>query len=80
MDTVKKCTEIAHRLQVSTSQLALAWLMTKGNDVCIIPGTTKIKNLVSNMSACEVASKLTPADIQMLDEIKSFQGLRYQYN
>lgn len=80
METVKKCQEIAKRLDVSTSQLALAWLMCKGDDICIIPGTTKISNLASNMSACEVAAKLTPEDVKLIDDMKPFDGLRYQHN
>jgi len=80
MQTVKKCNQIANRLNVSTAQIALAWLLNKGEDICIIPGTTKIKNLESNMAAAEVAKKLTPEDMKMLDDLKPFNGLRYSGN
>jgi len=76
METVKKCTKIADRLQVSTAQIALAWLLTKGDDICIIPGTTKLKNLMSNMSSAQIAAQLTPEDVKLLDEIKPFTGMR----
>jgi len=76
METVKKCTKIADRLKVSTSQIALAWLMTKGDDICMIPGTTKLKNLESNMLSAQIALQLTPEDIKLLDEIKPFTGMR----
>jgi len=77
MKLVIQCQQITKRLNISTSQLALAWLMCKGDDICIIPGTTKIRNLESNMSACEVAAKLSPEDIKLMDDMKPFDGLRY---
>lgn len=77
MQTVRKCNQIADRLKVSTAQIALAWLLNKGEDVCVIPGTTKVKNLESNMAAASVAAKLTTEDMQMLDDLKPFNGLRY---
>jgi len=80
MKLVIQCQQITKRLNISTSQLALAWLMCKGDDICIIPGTTKIRNLESNMSACEVAAKLSPEDIKLLDDMKPFDGLRYINN
>lgn len=80
MQTVKKCNAIADRLKVSTAQIALAWLLNKGEDVCIIPGTTKIKNLESNMSAAEVAKLLTAEDMKLMDDMKPFNGLRYNGN
>lgn len=47
------------------SQLALAWLHHQGNDVCPIPGTTKIENLNQNIGALSV--KLTPEEMAGLE-------------
>jgi len=77
MQTVRKCNQIADRLKVSTAQIALAWLLRKGEDICIIPGTTKIKNLESNMAAAQIAAQLTNEDMKLMDDLKPFNGLRY---
>lgn len=58
--TIKGCTP---------SQLSLAWVHHQGNDVCPIPGTTKITNLNQNIGA--LAVKLTPEDMAELESIAS---------
>ncbi|KAL8490910.1 hypothetical protein ACS0TY_022785 [Phlomoides rotata] len=47
-------------------QLALAWLLHQGDDVVPIPGTTKIKNLESNIGS--FALKLTPEDLKEIGD------------
>ncbi|MCE0481067.1 hypothetical protein HAX54_038464 [Datura stramonium] len=46
--------KIASRKGCTTSQLALAWVLHKGDDICPIPGTTKIDNLNENIEAISV--------------------------
>ncbi|XP_024403295.1 probable aldo-keto reductase 2 isoform X1 [Physcomitrium patens] len=46
--------EIAEGKKCSINQLALAWVHHKGKDVVPIPGTTKKKNLDSNIQALQV--------------------------
>jgi aryl-alcohol dehydrogenase-like predicted oxidoreductase len=46
---------IAEEKKCSLNQLALAWLLHKGNYVVPIPGTTKKVNLESNIGAIAVA-------------------------
>jgi len=48
---------IAKKHQCSTAQIALAWVLHQGNDVVPIPGTTKIKNLDSNIGSLKVSLK-----------------------
>uniref|UniRef100_A0A0D3E5A1 NADP-dependent oxidoreductase domain-containing protein n=1 Tax=Brassica oleracea var. oleracea TaxID=109376 RepID=A0A0D3E5A1_BRAOL len=48
-------------------QLALAWVHHQGDDVCPIPGTTKIDNLNQNIGALSV--KLTPEEMTELEAI-----------
>ncbi|XP_045796481.1 probable aldo-keto reductase 1 [Trifolium pratense] len=50
----------------TSSQLALAWLLHQGEDVVPIPGTTKIKNLESNISSIQV--KLNEDDLKEIEE------------
>lgn len=38
----------------SSAQVALAWVLGRGEHVMTIPGTTKLKNLKSNLGAYDV--------------------------
>ncbi|KAJ4878470.1 putative aldo-keto reductase 3 [Raphanus sativus] len=60
------------------AQLALAWVHHQGDDVCPIPGTTKIQNLNQNIGALSV--KLTPEEMTELEtivQLESVKGERY---
>ncbi|KAG8367569.1 hypothetical protein BUALT_Bualt16G0085500 [Buddleja alternifolia] len=65
----ERVNDMATRKGCTSSQLALAWLYHQGNDVCPIPGTTKIENLNQNIGAFVV--KLTAEDMAELDSIGS---------
>ena len=56
---------MARKKGCSPSQLALAWLLHQGDDVCPIPGTTKIENLKQNIGS--VVVKLTREDMLELE-------------
>jgi len=49
------------------AQLALAWVHHQGDDVCPIPGTTKIENFNQNIGALSV--KLTPEEMYELESL-----------
>ncbi|TVU13696.1 hypothetical protein EJB05_37116, partial [Eragrostis curvula] len=68
---------MAVRKGCTPSQLALAWVHHQGNDVCPIPGTTKVENFRNNVAALSV--KLTPADVAELESYASadVQGERF---
>ncbi|RVW82578.1 putative aldo-keto reductase 2 [Vitis vinifera] len=71
--------EIATRKGCATSQLALAWVHHQGDDVCPIPGTTKIGNLDQNIGALSLT--LTPDEMAELESIASavaIKGDRFQ--
>ncbi|KAF8007833.1 hypothetical protein BT93_K1731 [Corymbia citriodora subsp. variegata] len=71
--------EIAKRKGCTPSQLALAWVHHQGNNVCPIPGTTRIENFNQNIGAVSV--KLTPNDMAELESIASadnIKGSRYK--
>ncbi|XP_039141005.1 probable aldo-keto reductase 1 isoform X1 [Dioscorea cayenensis subsp. rotundata] len=57
---------LAKKHECSTAQLALSWVLHQGDDVVPIPGTTKIKNLDSNIGALQV--KLTEEDKKELSD------------
>ena len=74
----ERVTEMAKRKGCTPSQLALAWAHHQGNDVCPIPGTTKIENLNQNIGALFV--KLTPEEMVELESLGSadvVKGERY---
>lgn len=77
----ERVNEIASKKGFTPSQLALAWVHHQGNDVCPIPGTTKIENLKQNMAALSV--KLSAEDMAELESIASgdaVKGGRYMSN
>ncbi len=53
----------------SAAQLALAWLLHKGDDIVPIPGTKRLRYLEENVEAVNIT--LTPREMSELDE--SFQ-------
>ncbi|GAB4844030.1 hypothetical protein Ancab_013994 [Ancistrocladus abbreviatus] len=59
--------DLATRKGCTPSQLALAWVHHQGDDVCPIPGTTKIENFNQNIGALSV--KLTPEDMVELESL-----------
>jgi aryl-alcohol dehydrogenase-like predicted oxidoreductase len=65
-ELVARIEELAATKGVSTSELALAWVMAQGDDVVPIPGTRRIKNLESNVRAVDV--HLGDEDLAALDE------------
>jgi len=75
---LEKLTQIANELSCTLNQLAIAWVLAKGNDIVPIPGTTQVKNLESNLKALDVV--LSADQIQKLDQISSeiqIVGTRY---
>ncbi|XP_022026611.1 auxin-induced protein PCNT115 [Helianthus annuus] len=70
----ERVSEMAERKGCTLAQLALAWVLHQGDDVCPIPGTTKITNLNQNLGALSV--KLTSQDMAELESLASFKGDR----
>ncbi|XP_044481684.1 probable aldo-keto reductase 3 isoform X4 [Mangifera indica] len=66
--------EMAEKKGCTTSQLALAWVHHQGDDVCPIPGTTKIGNFNQNIKALSV--KLTPEEMAELESIASADAVK----
>jgi aryl-alcohol dehydrogenase-like predicted oxidoreductase len=60
------------------AQLALAWLLHRGDHVIPIPGTTSIEHLEENVGAARV--RLSAQQIARLDELvnqRTVAGARY---
>ncbi|XP_031379099.1 probable aldo-keto reductase 2 [Punica granatum] len=70
--------EIAQRKGCTPSQLALAWVHHQGDDVCPIPGTTKLENLRQNIGALSVKLTLEEmAELQSIATSEKVKGERY---
>ncbi|PKI37297.1 hypothetical protein CRG98_042313, partial [Punica granatum] len=70
--------EIAQRKGCTPSQLALAWVHHQGDDVCPIPGTTKLENLRQNIGALSVKLMLEEmAELESIATSEKVKGERY---
>lgn len=71
-------TRIAHEVGCTPAQLALAWVLSRGEHVLPIPGTTQVGHLEENLGAANV--KLSPEIIVRLDALinqRTVTGPRY---
>ena len=67
LDVVARVQALAREKQCTPAQLALAWLLSRGDDVFPIPGSTRAERVEENAGAFSV--RLTPADLGSLDAI-----------
>ncbi|HKG32334.1 MAG TPA: aldo/keto reductase [Gemmatimonadales bacterium] len=65
MRAASEVQELARRKRVTSGQIALAWLLHKGDDLAPIPGTKRRKYLEENVAAAEI--RLSPAEMAQLD-------------
>jgi len=73
---VAKVEELAAEKGCTPGQLALAWVLTKGEDIVPIPGTKRRKYLEENLAAVDV--ELTADDLARIDaELPAAAGDRY---
>lgn len=59
--------QIAERLNVSPSQLALAWILKRSKVMIPIPGTSRPDHLIENVAAAEI--KLSDEDFETIDRL-----------
>ncbi|MGH8249751.1 MAG: aldo/keto reductase [Steroidobacteraceae bacterium] len=70
--------ELAEQRDCTSAQLALAWLLSKHDNVVPIPGTSSAKRLQENAAAVDV--ELSQADLDRIEQISpkgSVAGKRY---
>jgi aryl-alcohol dehydrogenase-like predicted oxidoreductase len=67
LDLVHLVGELAKEKGCTPSQLALAWLLHRGDDIVPIPGTKRVRYLEENAGARDV--RLTVADMKRIEEI-----------
>jgi aryl-alcohol dehydrogenase-like predicted oxidoreductase len=66
LDLVRRIREIAADKGITPSQLALAWLLTRGNDIVPIPGVRKRTHLEENVAALDVT--ISAEELARIDE------------
>ena len=72
LDLVGKIQNLAAAKGCAASQLALAWVLSRGDDVVPIPGTKRAKYLDENLAAATV--QLTPADQAAIEAVFATGG------
>ncbi|MDR1988862.1 MAG: aldo/keto reductase [Acidobacteriaceae bacterium] len=78
LSLVEQLDAFAAKKRATPSQVALAWILAKGEDLVPIPGTKRRTYLESNAAAVEIA--LSAADIQTLETLfapEAVAGDRY---
>jgi voltage-dependent potassium channel beta subunit len=66
---VKKLTELATKLDVSTASLSIAWCIKNPNVSTAILGATRKSQLLDNLKALDVVEKLTPDVMEKIEAI-----------
>jgi aryl-alcohol dehydrogenase-like predicted oxidoreductase len=66
MELVRVVEEIAAEHDAKPSQIAIAWVLSRGDDIVPIPGTKRVSYLEENVAASEIT--LTDDDFRRLDE------------
>jgi aryl-alcohol dehydrogenase-like predicted oxidoreductase len=67
LELVENIEELARDKNVTPSQLALAWVLHRGNDIVPIPGTRHVQYLEENVRALDI--ELSEAELRRIDEI-----------
>ncbi len=66
LELVAEVEALAAKKSVTPSQLALAWVLARGDDISPIPGTKRRSYLEENAAAVEI--ELTPEEIERLEQ------------
>lgn len=69
LPVVDALTALAERLETSAAQLALAWVLSRGDDVVAIPGTKRRKYLGENIGAVALARSLSADTLAEIERI-----------
>ncbi|MFB0621180.1 aldo/keto reductase [Streptomyces sp. AGS-58] len=77
VEAVDRLAELAAAKGATVSQLALAWLLTRGEHVVPIPGTRSPKRIQENAGAADLT--LTDTDLKAIDEILPQGGFGARY-
>jgi len=66
LEIIRRLEQMAKRRGVTSAQLALAWVLARGEHIVTIPGTRSLERLEENAAAADIV--LSPEEIRELDE------------
>lgn len=72
-ELVRALADIAAEKNITTAQLALAWVLAQGPDVVPIPGTKRVRYLEQNLSAAKVV--LDADDLRGIDALAPIEAV-----
>ena len=78
LDLVHAVERLANDKGVTPGQIALAWVLSRGDDIVPIPGTKRVRFLEENAAASEI--ELSHDDLERLDDVfpvGAAAGMRY---
>ena len=75
VDLVRRVEVLARQKRCTPGQLALAWLVAKGDDIVPIPGTKRRKYVEENAGALNVT--LSGAELAQIEDVGTAAGARY---
>ncbi len=76
LDLVARVEAIARKKRCTPAQLAIAWLVSRGQDIVPIPGSTRAERVEENAAAVSIT--LSPDELNALDAVAaSVSGNRY---
>src|SRR5213594_1507006 len=67
LELVARIAELARAKPRTPSQLALAWVLARGEDIVPIPGTKRVRYLEENAAAAAIT--LSPAELEAIDAV-----------
>ena len=69
INIVRQLTALAQELDVTTAQLAIAWILRRKDVSSVITGATRLEQLDENLGAAELADRLTDDLLERIEQI-----------
>ena len=66
---VQLLTALANELEITTAQLAIAWLLRRKEVSCVITGATRPEQLDENLGAAEFIDRLSEEILERIEQI-----------
>ncbi len=67
--TVRQLTSLASSLEITTAQLAIAWILRRKDVSSVITGATRMEQLDENLTAAEMLDRLTEDVLDQIDQL-----------
>ena len=66
---VRKLTNLAEELEITTAQLSLAWILRRNEVSSVITGAARLEQLDENLAAAEGVDRLTDDLLEQIEKI-----------